>query len=78
MSPMEVIQASTRVAAECLGLDDRGVFSEGKIADLLIQDENPLMNLGSLKANKIVIKNGKVVSKGVTKTNHVQDQIAMI
>ncbi|MFS0645135.1 amidohydrolase family protein [Siminovitchia sp. 179-K 8D1 HS] len=58
MSPMDVIQASTRVAAEALGIEDRGVISEGKKADLLIVDENPLEDLSVLKHDKIIIKDG--------------------
>lgn len=58
MSPMDVIQASTRVAAEALGIEDRGVISEGKKADLLIVDENPLEDISVLKNDKIIIKDG--------------------
>ncbi|WP_126428796.1 metal-dependent hydrolase family protein [Brevibacillus marinus] len=63
MSAMEVIQASTRVAAECLGLDDRGVISEGKKADFLIVEQNPLDNLAVLRGQKTVVKDGAVISK---------------
>lgn len=61
MTPMQVIHASTRVAAECLDLPDRGVLAEGKKADLLILPNNPLENLHILKSDKMVMKNGKLV-----------------
>ncbi len=61
MSPMEVIHASTRVAADCIGAEDRGVLAEGKKADLLIVEENPLENLEVLKAEKQVMKNGAFI-----------------
>jgi imidazolonepropionase-like amidohydrolase len=61
MLPMDVIHSSTRIAAECLGIDDRGVISEGKKADLLIVNDNPLENLNVLKSQKTVIKNGAIV-----------------
>lgn len=61
MSPMEVIQASTSVAAKCIDAPDIGVISPGKKADLLIVDEDPTRNLETLKNNKVVIKNGDQV-----------------
>lgn len=61
MNAMDVIHSSTRIAAECLGMEDRGVISEGKKADLLIVDGNPLEDLSLLKNTKIVIKDGVVV-----------------
>jgi imidazolonepropionase-like amidohydrolase len=61
MLPMDVIHSSTRIAAECLGIEDRGVISEGKKADLLIVNDNPLENLYVLKSQKTVIKNGAIV-----------------
>ncbi len=62
MSPMEVIHASTRVAAECLDRMDLGVIAKNKVADVLIVDNNPIENLEVLKENKVVIKNGIVIS----------------
>ncbi|MBX9975148.1 amidohydrolase family protein [Cytobacillus firmus] len=63
MSEMEVIKASTNVAAECLGIEDqRGSISPGKFADLLIVDSNPLHDLNSLRGDKLVMKNGVLVS----------------
>jgi imidazolonepropionase-like amidohydrolase len=63
MPEMEVIKASTNVAAECLGIEDqRGSISPGKFADLLIVDSNPLQDLNSLRGDKLVMKNGVLVS----------------
>lgn len=61
MDAMDVIHASTRVAAECLGLEDRGVVAVGKKADLLLVSNNPVENLSTLKDLKMVIKNGEIV-----------------
>ncbi|MFD1416861.1 metal-dependent hydrolase family protein [Oceanobacillus jeddahense] len=61
MTEMEVIQASTSVAAECLDVHDRGSIQEGKKADLLILEQNPLEDLGSLKLEKQIMKNGEFV-----------------
>ncbi|WP_077304462.1 metal-dependent hydrolase family protein [Terribacillus halophilus] len=64
MSPMEAILASTKIAAECLGWDDRiGTIAEGKLADLVIVQENPLENIVSLADTntvRTVIQGGNV------------------
>ncbi len=65
MSPMESIMATTKVAAECLGWEDRiGTVEAGKIADVLICHGDPLADIGSL-ANpeniRLVMKDGQIV-----------------
>lgn len=64
MSPMEAILASTKIAAECLGWEDRiGTIAEGKLADLVIVQENPLENISSLADTnniKTVMQGGKL------------------
>ncbi len=43
--PLEVIRAATLKGAEALGLDHRiGTVEAGKLADLVVVDENPLQN----------------------------------
>jgi imidazolonepropionase-like amidohydrolase len=65
MSPMEVIVAATRTAAECLGWDDRiGTLEAGKLADLVICKGDPLADIGVLKDPRnvvLVMKGGEVV-----------------
>ncbi len=65
MSPMDVIVASTRTAAECLGWQDRiGTLQAGKLADVIVCKTDPLADLLSLeKAENIelVLKGGKIV-----------------
>ncbi|WP_082235170.1 metal-dependent hydrolase family protein [Halobacillus massiliensis] len=64
MSPMEAIVASTKTAAECLGWDDKvGTIEEGKYADLIITETNPIKNVRSLENSRnisFVMKDGKV------------------
>ena len=62
MTPMEVIHASTRVAADCIDLHDRGTIEAGKKADLLIVQDNPLQNLNVLRGDKQVVKDGRFIS----------------
>src|SRR5690606_9015624 len=65
MSPMEAIVATTRVAAECMGWEDRlGTLEKGKEADLIITKTNPIENIASLEDTKnivFVMKKGEVV-----------------
>lgn len=49
MSPMDAIIATTRSAADALGmLDDLGTVEKGKFADLIAVDGDPLQNIGIL------------------------------
>jgi imidazolonepropionase-like amidohydrolase len=43
--PLEVIRSATMWGAEALGRDDIGVVRPGKLADLVIVDQNPIANL---------------------------------
>lgn len=65
MSPMEVIVATTRTAAECLGWQDRvGTLETGKLADLIITRTDPIVNIRSLENPSnipLVMKDGKIV-----------------
>jgi imidazolonepropionase-like amidohydrolase len=63
MSPEEVLLATTRNAAELMGvLDDRGTIEAGKRADLVVLDGDPF-DLKDLRGRiRAVFKDGKVVS----------------
>lgn len=66
MSPMEAIEAATRVGAELLDMADLvGTIEPGKRADLLIVDGDPLRDIRILKDRsriKAVLKDGQIVS----------------
>lgn len=46
-----VIRSATSLAAEELGVKDRGVLAEGKIADIVVLDANPLEDLHAFTEN---------------------------
>lgn len=62
MSPLEAITASTKTAAELLGIADRyGSLSEGKAADIIVIAGNPLKDIRVLEDVKQVYKKGTPV-----------------
>jgi imidazolonepropionase-like amidohydrolase len=60
LSPMEVLVASTRSAARAMGRDDIGTLEEGKIADLVVLDRDPLQDITNVRSVKLVVRGGKV------------------
>jgi len=70
--PLEVIRAATLNGAEALGLDDQiGSVEIGKLADFVILEENPLVNLKALYgtgAIKLTADNEVIRAGGVKYT----------
>ena len=66
VTPLETLTAVTQAPAEAMGLaDDLGTIAVGKIADLLILDADPLVDLMNVRHVHLVIKGGEpVVSNG--------------
>lgn len=61
LSPMEVIVASTRLAAQVCGKSDElGTLEAGKLADLIIVDGDPLADLTAMNRVAAVMKGGEV------------------
>ena len=67
LKPMDCLVAATLNAARALGRDDRlGSIEEGKQADLLVMDANPmgdLKRLGDKKCIRAVFLDGKLVAR---------------
>lgn len=64
LSPTTVLQAATINAAETLGIDSQyGSVEAGKIADLVVVAENPLLDLQALSQPVAVIKAGQWLSE---------------
>ena len=61
MDSHEALRVATIIGAEAIGLDtDLGSLEVGKLADILIMEDNPLENLRNTNTLTHVIKNGKV------------------
>ncbi len=64
MTPMQAIQAGTKVAAEALGWEDRiGTIETGKLADLVAVAGDPLADIGELEHPIFVMLGGKVIKQ---------------
>jgi imidazolonepropionase-like amidohydrolase len=62
---MQVIQAATKWAAEAMRVQTQvGTIDVGKLADLLIVDDDPLQNIANLQKIAVVIADGKVQPRG--------------
>jgi imidazolonepropionase-like amidohydrolase len=64
-SPMGAIEAGTRIAARVLGLGkELGTIEEGKLADLVMVEGNPLEDITALlkpESVRLVMQGGRLV-----------------
>jgi imidazolonepropionase-like amidohydrolase len=60
MKPIDAIRTATINAVELLGIKDRGVLEQGKLADIIAVDGNPLQDITLLQKVSFVMKGGKV------------------
>jgi imidazolonepropionase-like amidohydrolase len=63
MTPMQAIQAATRVNAELLGWQDHvGTVEAGKLADIIAVPGNPLRDLSMLEKVSFVMLGGREIA----------------
>jgi imidazolonepropionase-like amidohydrolase len=63
LEPAEVLIAATRTAAERLGASDLGTIEEGKQADFVLVDGNPLEDITHTRNIRTVIKQGQIIDR---------------
>ena len=62
MTPMQALVAATRSGAELLGIgSDVGTIEEGKLADILVVEGDPLTDIAQIGQMRVVIKDGEIV-----------------
>jgi cytosine/adenosine deaminase-related metal-dependent hydrolase len=61
MNPMEALRAATLHGAEIIGYSqDLGSLERGKLADLVILDDDPLRDIRNTNSIRYVMKNGEL------------------
>lgn len=64
MSPENALATATRNAAKIIRMEDKiGTVEEGKIADLLVIEGDPLKNISSVEKVKMVFQSGEMTVK---------------
>lgn len=64
IAPLEVIAIATSHGAAFLGMEDRlGKIAPGMLADLVLLDADPVVDIDNAKAISLVIKNGAIVDR---------------
>ena len=63
MTPAQVIVASTRTAADLIGIKDAGAIETGKSADFLVLDANPLDDITNTRKIATVYLRGTAVDR---------------
>ena len=61
MTPSKALTAGTASAAALIGEPDRGTIQQGKIADMILLDANPIENVGALRMIVAVYQAGRSV-----------------
>jgi len=65
VKPMQIIQGATKWSAEMINKgNELGTVEAGKIADVIIVNQDPLQNIQNLRTTNTVIFDGKVVELG--------------
>ena len=62
MKPSQALAAGTAVAAKLIGETERGTVEEGKVADMVLLDADPLENIGGLRLVAAVFQGGRRVA----------------
>ena len=61
MKPMDALRVATIYGAESIGLGKQiGTLENGKLADLIVLDANPLDDIKNTNTIRFVMKNGRV------------------
>jgi len=66
LTPMQALQAATKRPAEFLGrLETQGTVEKGKVADLVLLDADPLIDMGNIEKIRSVFVRGKLIDRAM-------------
>ncbi len=72
LTPMEALISATRAPAEFFGVDGNpGTIQEGKIADMVLLESNPLDDIKNTRSIAAVVSGGRFISK-----SEIQEMLA--
>jgi imidazolonepropionase-like amidohydrolase len=78
MTPMEAIVANTSKNAAMVGLKDKvGVVAPGKLADIVVWDNDPIKDITVLQRPteiSVIVKDGKIVDREVEGFRHLKEE----
>lgn len=60
MTPLQALRSATAVAAELIGVDDRGRLAEGLFADVIAVPGDPLSDITVTESVRFVMKGGQI------------------
>lgn len=62
-TPLQALQTATLNPARFLGRSDMGTVRKGNVADLVLLDANPLVDIGNTQKIRAVVLNGRYLSR---------------
>lgn len=63
LTPREVLLAATATAARALGIDSTGTLAPGALADLLVLDADPLVDIRNVREIALVVRRGEIYTR---------------
>lgn len=67
MSTFEVLRAATSEPARYFGIDSLGTIEVGKVADLVLLDANPLVDIRNTRRIAVVVAGGRLIDEAARK-----------
>ena len=62
IAPLRIFKMATGEAAQHLGVDDLGAIAPGKLADLILVEGKPEIDISALRGLSMVVKNGQILN----------------